>query len=373
MSIHHNSLLQKQGLTRSNLISSLLLTCNLLLLLSGCATAPPQQTFEPAPVYPAPPDEPRFIYERTLQTNEDVEKLSGFERFKRIATGGSSEIRGLAKPYGVAVREGRVYVTDTEQRVVMLFDIPNGRFRQFGEEDPGKLLKPIGIAISNQGEIYVADITARRIVVYDQEGHYLRTLGSDELLRRPSGVAISPDGTRVYVVDVGGLDNEDHHVQVLDTQSGALLQTIGTRGSEDGQFNLPLQAATGPDGTLYVVDGGNFRVEAFDPTGRFLFAFGEPGRFPGQFARPKGIATDPDGNIYVVDTAFGNVQIFNNRGQLLMFIGNRDRAGKPGKFFLPAGVAVGADRRIYMVDQYFRKVEVFKPLPAHVDSTPPAQ
>jgi hypothetical protein len=119
-----------------------------------------------------------------------------------------------------------------------------------------------------------------------------------------------------------------------------------------------------------VVDGGNFRVEAFDPNGQFLFSFGEVGRFPGQFARPKGIATDATGNIYVVDAAFGNVQIFNNKGQVLMFIGNRDRAGKPGKFFLPAGVAVGEDGRVYMVDQYFRKIDIFKPLPVKSSDTP---
>jgi DNA-binding beta-propeller fold protein YncE len=207
------------------------------------------------------------------------------------------------------------------------------------------------------------------VLVYDLDGHYLRTLGSDELLRRPVGVAISPDGTRLYVVDVGGIGNDDHRVQVFDPKTGAHLQTIGARGEGKGQFNLPLQAATGPNGTLYVVDGGNFRVEAFDQTGRFLFTFGEVGRFPGQFARPKGIATDDDGNIYVVDTAFGNVQIFNKEGHVLMFIGNRDRAGKPGKFFLPAGVAVGEDGRVYMVDQYFRKVEIFKPLSGATTAT----
>lgn len=350
----------------------LLATCYLLLGLSGCATAPPPQSFEPAPVYPVAPDEPRFIYERTLQTNEDVEQLTGFERIKQLATGRPAEVRGLVKPYGVAVYQGRVYVTDTAQHAVLLFDIPGRRFRQFGEDDPGKLLKPIGIAVSKQGEVFVADVTARRIFVFNPDGAYLRTLGSDDLLRRPAGVAVSPDGARLYVVDVGGIDSEDHRVQVLDTHSGTHLQTIGSRGDAKGQFNLPLQAATGPDGTLYVVDGGNFRVESFDPNGQFLSTFGEPGRFPGQFARPKGIATDNDGNIYVVDTAFGNVQIFNREGHVLMFIGNRDNAGKPGKFFLPAGVAVGEDGRVYMVDQYFRKVDIFKPLPAKAtgDSAP---
>jgi DNA-binding beta-propeller fold protein YncE len=335
----------------------------LLLLLSGCSSNPPRETFDRAPVFPAPPDKPRFIYERTLQNSEDVAKLTGLQRLKIMATGQPLQVQGLVKPYGVAVYHGRVYVTDTAQRLVLMFDVPGGRFHQFGAEDPGALRKPIGITVSKQGEVYVADVVARRVLVYDADGHYLRTLGSDELLHRPAGVALSPDGKRLYVVDVGGLDNNNHCVQVFDAHSGAHLQTIGTRGTGDGQFNLPLQDAVAPDGTLYVVDGGNFRVQAFDPNGQFLFSFGEVGRFPGQFARPKGIAVGPDGNVYVVDAAFGNVQIFDPKGRLLMFIGSRDRAGKPGKFFLPAGVAVGEDGRIYMVDQYFRKVEVFRPLP----------
>lgn len=333
----------------------------LLSLLAGCAGTPPAPTFKP-PVYPAPPDQARYIYERTLRVNEDVEQLSGFARWRELATGHSEEIRGLVKPYGLAARQGRVYATDTAQSAVLLFDIAGARFKQFGDKDPGKLQKPIGITVAPDGEIYVADVTARRVLVYDGDGNYRRTLGSDAELRRPVGVAVSPDGTRLYVVDIGGVDSDEHRVQVLDTQSGQLLQTIGRRGIGDGEFNLPVQAATAPDGTLYVVDGGNFRVQAFTGDGHFRFAFGEVGRFPGQFARPKGIATDASGNIYVVDAAFGNMQIFNPQGQVLMFIGSRDKSSYPGKFYLPAGVAVDETGRVYIADQYFRKIDIFRPV-----------
>lgn len=329
-------------------------------LLVSCASQPPAP-FKP-PIYPPPPDEPRFIYERTLRINEDVEQLSGFARWRELATGHTDEIRGLVKPYGLVARKGRVYVTDTAQSAVLLFDMAGSRYAQFGETDPGKLQKPVGIALSAEGEIYVADVSARRVQVFGEDGTHLRTLGNDEMLRRPAGIAVSPDGARLYVVDVGGVDSDQHRVQVLDSRSGALIQTIGRRGVGEGEFNLPVQAATSPDGTLYVVDGGNFRVQAFAPDGQFRFAFGEVGRFPGQFARPKGIATDASGNIYVADAAFGNVQIFNPDGQVLMFIGSRDESSRPGKFYLPAGVAVDETGRIYMADQYFRKIDVFRPV-----------
>jgi sugar lactone lactonase YvrE len=199
-------------------------------------------------------------------------------------------------------------------------------------------------------------------MIYDAEGQFLRTIGDDETLIRPSDVAVSPDGARVYVVDVGGVDSDQHRVQVFDAASGGLLKTIGTRGSEQGQFNLPVQATVSTDGTLYVVDKGNFRVQAFRPDGDFAFAFGTAGRFPGQFFSPKGIATDNDGNVYVIDTAFGNFQIFNSAGELLLIIGDRGESGAPANYLLPAGIDVDTDGRIYVVDQFFRKIDIFRPV-----------
>ena len=116
-----------------------------------------------------------------------------------------------------------------------------------------------------------------------------------------------------------------------------------------------------PNGDLYVVDGGNFRVQVFRPDGSFAGQMGSIGNRTGQFSRPKGIDTDADGNVYVADSAFGNFQIFNASGQLLMFIGNRGTDGGPGMFMLPSGLAVDEDGRVYMVDQYFSKVDVFRP------------
>lgn len=332
----------------------------LLLLLGGCATTPEMEEFEP-PVYPPPPAEPRFIYERTLKFSSNVEEFTTGDRLKLFAVGGSRKIKSLVKPYDIAVHRGRVYVTDTVNRTVMVFDIPGKRFFEFGVEAPGKLVKPHGIAISSRDEVFVCDNTAKRILVYDLDGEFLRAIGSKEVFNRPTGIAVSPEGDKVYVVDTGGVASQAHHIRVFDTQSGELLQTLGGRGSERGEFNLPLLADTGPNGTLYVVDGGNFRVQAFNPDGSWKMAFGEVGRMPGQFARPKGIATDDAGNIYVVDTAFGNFQIFNPEGELLMFVGSRGHSGRPGKYMLPAGIDVDSDGRIYLVDQFFRKVDVFRP------------
>ncbi|MEN8169357.1 MAG: 6-bladed beta-propeller [Pseudomonadota bacterium] len=327
-----------------------------LLLLGGCAA--PQKEFKP-PVFPAEPEVPRYIYERTLMSSGDVEELTSAEKFKVFATGQGKRVRGIVKPYDVAVHQGRIYVSDTVQRAVLLFDIPSQKFTMFGTKGAGILSKPIGIDVSAEGEVYVVDSSSKRVVVYSHDGKYRRTFGGEAQLVRPSGLAVS--GNKVFVIDTGGIESELHRVQVYNGKTGELLQTIGKRGSAEGEFNLPLMIDADAKGHFYVVDSGNFRVQQFDSEGKFVSTFGQVGVRFGHFSRPKGISVDSEGKIYVVDTSFGNFQIFNNEGQLMMFIGSRGERNEAARFSLPAGIDVDEDGRIYVVDQYFGKVEVFRP------------
>jgi DNA-binding beta-propeller fold protein YncE len=178
---------------------------------------------------------------------------------------------------------------------------------------------------------------------------------------RPAGLTVDPGGSRVFVVDTGGVSSDRHQVSVLDTTTGELLHTISKRGDKEGELNLPRDATIAENGNLLIVDGGNFRVQEFSQDGEYLSSFGEIGRRGGQFSRPKGIGADKEGNIYVADTAFGNFQIFNAQGRLLLAVGIRNSGPGPANFMLPAGLAIDEDGRVYMVDQYFRKVDVFRP------------
>jgi len=342
-------------------LTRFIITTCALLALSACVSTPEKKAEFVAPIYPSPPDEPRIIYERTLLNSANVEEFTSTDRWKQIATGQGKSARGMAKPWGVAAHRGRVFVTDTVQRAVLMFDIPGKRYKMIGVKGAGKLTKPIGIDISKNGVVYVADATARGVMIYNLDGEFVNVIGGKQYLERPTGVAVNHEGSRIYVVDNGGISSRNHRVVIFDARSGEHIKTFGVRGTGDGEFNMPLQATVNRDGNLYIVDSANFRVQIFDADGNFKSSFGEVGRRMGQFSRPKGIADDPEGNIYVTDAAFSNVQIFTSDGDLLMFFGGRTNFNEPSSFMLMAGMDVDEDGRIYIVDQFFRKIEVYRP------------
>lgn len=331
--------------------------------LGACAPLPPARPqAESGPlVFPAPPDEPRFVYERTIYGSADVLPEEALPRLRRLVTGEEPRGEGLNKPNSIAVFQGRIFLSDSVDAVIHVFDVPNGRHFKIGEAGPGKLSKPLGIDVDRSGNLYVADSGAKAVMVYSKDGKFLRRIGNAKWFDRLANVTVDPRGDRIYLVDVGGVASQQHRVRVVDAASGELLFDFGKRGKDPGNFNFPRDLVVGKDGRLYVVDSGNFRVQVFDRDGKFLKSFGSIGRQLGQFARPKEIAVDPAGNIYVVDTAFGNFQIFSPEGELLMFIGSRSEQDGPARYMLPAGIYVDEDGRVYMVDQWFRKIDIFRP------------
>lgn len=333
------------------------------LLTGGCvATEEVKKVKKQILVYPSPPDEPRFFFEKSLVSSADVVQVDEESVWKQALTGETRSGEGLYKPFGIAAYKGRVYVSDSQIRAVAVFDFAKKQFSKIGEEDPGALIKPLGIDVDSKGNLYVCDASAKKIMIYDPTGKYIKSVGTKEQFARPSSVTTNADGSRIYVVDTGGVSSKQHKILVFDGNSGKHLFDIGKRGSKDGELNLPRDAVIGPDGLLYVVDGGNFRLQVFNPEdGTFVRSIGGVGRRGGQFARPKMIDVDAAGNLYVSDAAFGNFQIFNAKGQLLLAIGSRSGAGGPAKYMLPAGIEVDEDGRVLMVDQYFHKIDVYRP------------
>ena len=330
------------------------------LCLTGCQTPPPAEVAR-RPVWPSPPEQPRYVFEATLRNAGSLRDTAAGPDLQRLLTGDSNDSASFGKPFAVAASRGRIYVTDTEGRRIFVFDVPRRRTFAFGVRLQGALKKPSGIALDGEGRVYVVDTTARRLVIYDGLGLYLGDIDGSADWDRPTAVAVDAKGERIYVVDTGGVESQRHRVCVYGSDR-RLAGVIGGRGGADGEFNLPADAALGADGTLWVLDAGNFRVQSFDREGRFRTKFGSVGNGLGQMARPRGLAVSHDGRIYVSDALLCNVQVFQADGRLLLALGARATKDEPGRYLLPARLTCDETGRLYVVDQYLHKVEVLRPL-----------
>ena len=294
---------------------------------------------DPPIFYPPAPNVPRLQYLTKYSSAYDVS--AGDSKLRDFVFGGQDkEEQVVQKPYGVAIHEGAIYVVDTRGAGYVVFDVANGKWRSVTGKGDGAMNKPINIAIDKDGTRYVTDTQREAVIVFDSKDRFLRTLGAPGQFK-PADVAIS--GDRLYVTDV-----EHQEIHVLDKLSGETLFTFGGAGSGEGQMAHPTGLAIGPDGSVYVSDMTNFRVQQFTPDGEFIRAIGSVGTGFGQFARPKGIDVDREGRLYVVDAAFQNVQLFDDAGNVLMFFGgpSEDR----DSFSLPTVVKIDYDNV-----EYFRQ------------------
>jgi len=314
------------------------------------------------PYWPKPPERARFIYESSISSELDIVSESNTDLLRATVAGSNPRAnRAFLKPYDVAARNGRILVSDSGGNIVNLFDLAQGKLFRIGRGEKGKLQTPSGVTIDNMGNLYVADVKAKRVVMYNGRGHFIRSIGDGELFSKPADVAVSNSGDRIYVVDLGALNNERHRVVVFNPE-GEILFTFGIHGNRPGELHLASHIAVGPDNNVYVLDGGNFRVQVFDRDGKYLRHWGKVGANIGDFGRPRGLAIDADGNVYVTDATFGVFQIFNPQGQLLMFVGNTGLDNKPGQYPLAAGIAVDDSNHVFVVDQMYNKVEVLRRL-----------
>lgn len=181
-----------------------------------------------------------------------------------------------------------------------------------------------GVAVDSKGHVYVFNRGERPVIVFDQEGNFLRAWG-EGLISRAHGITIGPDD-EVWLTDDG-----NHTIRKF-TPEGKLRLTIGDPDKpatlQSGKpFNRPTHVALSPvTGELYISDGyGNSRVHKYDPKGRHLFSWGEPGTDPGCFNLPHNIATDAEGLVYVADRENHRIQVFDAEGRYLAQLNNLHR------------------------------------------------
>jgi len=143
----------------------------------------------------------------------------------------------------------------------------------------------------------------------------------DSFLEGPS---FDLDGT-LYVTD-----SRNHRVQKF-TLDGKYIGTFGSFGSEPGQLNMPWGITLDKDGLVLVADWRNDRIQAFTPDGEWQASFGSSGTGIGEFNRPNGVAVDKDGLIYVLDWLNDRVQILNPDGRFVTALYGEHQLSQWGK------------------------------------------
>lgn len=305
----------------------------ILSLIMGCATGPKQDIAKV--FYPPPPDLARLQFLASYTAEADIaKKKSAFESF---VTGVGDSRRRLDKPYGVAIRDGKIYVCDLNQGVIV-FDFEKKSFDGLqGARGTGKLMQPVNIRIDPEGVKYVSDPVRGQVVVFDKNDFFVAAFGMSDDWKPVDAV---PFGDELYVADM-----KNFQVVVTNKKTGAVMRRFGQEGPAEERIGRPTNLAFDSEGHLFVSDAGRFQIVKFDRDGHYLGIIGEQGAESGRFARPRGIALDRENRIYAVDAAFDNVQVFNKDGNLLSFFAGPGTA--PGNLSLAAQVAVDYDNLRY--------------------------
>ena len=187
------------------------------------------------------------------------------------------------------------------------------------------------------------------------------TGNGDGQFNKPRNLAVAADGS-VYVADSG--NNRIVHMSA----DGKPLQTWGVTGdatkeggAPGGSFNEPWSVAVGVDGSVFVADTWNHRIQKFTADGKFLKMWGYFGQAekPDGFWGPRGLAVDKKGNVYVTDTGNKRVVVFTPEGDFVTQFGTTGT--EPGEFDEPVGITVDDEGLVYVADTWNSRVQIFAP------------
>lgn len=238
---------------------------------------------------------------------------------------------------------------------------PADQMRLYIREDVASQIWNYGVAPTGGTE--EEDPTEGKFVVLPADLILGAAQAEPILLNAPRAIAFAPDGS-LYVTD--SRNNRVLHLN----QEGTILKEWGTYADGvsilvgDGTFNEPWGIAVGPDGSVYVTDTWNHRVEKFTADGRFLKAWGTfgQGEEPTQFYGPRGLAVDSEGRVYVTDTGNKRIVVFDKDGNFITEFG--EEGFDPGQFDEPTSVAIDRNGTVYVTDTWNQRIQTFKPDPA---------
>lgn len=299
--------------------------------------------------------------------------VAGLEPVLVIDGPGRGEHPDFVRPMGVAFgKNGRIYVSDTENNRVVVFS-PSGRylfeFGGFGITKPltgfeatwqeGLMNSPLGIASDEDGDVYLADFRNDQIQVFDADGEFLRRFPEPGQMvgRGTSG----QEGTGIAVTDVavwGDLVYAlDSYQVVVFTKEGEFVRQFGRPGSGPGEFDHPNGIDVMADSTVIVADSNNSRVQAFSLDGVFQWETGAQGGAKHAFGLPRGVAALDDDTIAVVDAFDFAIVLLDRSGKVISPLGQRGT--RPAELSFPNGLD-GEGDLLVVADKENNRVQVVR-------------
>ena len=222
------------------------------------------------------------------------------------------------EPWGIAVGDdGMIFVADTWNGRIQAFD-SEGRFlRKWGtfnvvtEEggDPYSLFGPRGLAVTPAGTLLVADTGNKRIMEFTASGEAMRQVGGGGIVlghfEEPVDIAVHPTTGNVLVSDAW-----NRRIQVLSSDLVPLFEWPMPTWESQDIWDKPYVAA-GADGTVYATDPQFAQVFVVSSGGTVQSSFGKYGAELNRLARPTGIAVDPlTGELLVADADNSRILVF---------------------------------------------------------------
>ena len=216
-----------------------------------------------------------------------------------------------AKGLGKVVQPLNIHITEDGRKFVA--DPVRGEVVQYTSDD--KYVKGYGLAgqwkpvdvVEYEGLLYVVDSRNRDIKVFDVEsGEKIRSLGRtnkpEENLGLPTNITVSKDGL-LLITDSGRFQ------VVIYDRDGHERGSIGRPGANLGHFARPRGLDTDKHGLIYVVDAAFENVQIFREDGQLLLFFGGSGRRPGDLFLPAAVYIDYDNVDYFQQYADPNFDV----------------------------------------------------------------
>ncbi len=200
----------------------------------------------------------------------------------------------------------------------------------------GASLTPVGTAVDNQGNVFVADQVNNRVRRIDAATGIITTVAGngtagdtgdggpaeEASLNLPADVDVD-DAGNVFIAD-----QNNHKIRRVDAVTG-IIKTIagnGTPGfSGDGQgpatqaqLHAPVSVAVGSEGSVYISDSRNLRIRRVFPAGGIETYAGQSGGF----RSPWALTIDNDENLYITDVGFSQVLRVDTNREITSFAGS---------------------------------------------------